>query len=607
MRPNEYNELLKKIKCSDDFRKRMQEKLSSAPSDMTEYEDSVSGTDVITAKQSWGRFAAFAAAFVLVCGAVGGGAYHLANTNRITKESSDISEIKTEETTSIFSKLKAEKELYHGDLVFKQDSEVKLHSSGLDIEPFISYMDKFDTDNMIDAEDFDETGRSITIDFYEKKCDEEFAAKLEQAANDETINRISLYDEASYNFTLYNNGCYTMTDNEYNRTTYHCFTDGEKVFNDILEIYTDGETVEQFNNVSKTEMMTALQKGFDNYNDGKAYYYPANSNEPIDCIVGDRSGFRDELWEFEWERAGIPSGDVDFYYLGFTINVDGYMQIYIDDMENNYKLKNDSDLEAFRAVLKKHITSLDEFMEIPVTKETVLDLFDDNYTDGVTQHIVARGQFTEREECTVVDVDGLKNELSDLEWKFCVDERDTILRDRYDHIAGVKISRNGYIALMNDGYYNVAFKLVNESDLEKLIEILDKHIIKNEDSSIYSKLKADKDNYSVDLDDDIKKKDIDKDILFEYLDKYDMTSEIGPSSYTSSDKKITVFFRKIGEEKKNYSYVGATERYDYKLVIYDTGTFTWTENDNGKEKLTMHRFDDGGKIYQDIIDIFADR
>ena len=79
MRPNEYNEFLTKIRCSDDFRKSMQEKLSAEPADTAEYEDSVSGTEVITAKHRWGRFAAMAAAFVLICGVAGGGAYHFAN------------------------------------------------------------------------------------------------------------------------------------------------------------------------------------------------------------------------------------------------------------------------------------------------------------------------------------------------------------------------------------------------------------------------------------------------------------------------------------------------------------------------------------------------
>lgn len=475
MRPNEYNELLKKIRCSDDFRKSMQEKLSSASDEMTEYEDSVSGTDVITAKHRWGKFAAMAAAFVLVCGAVGGGAYHLANVNKTTKESSDISE--AVQYASIYSRLKANKELYHGSIIFKEDQKVIFRTDSLDIEPFISYMDKFDTDNMIDEEDFDKTGRSITIDFYDKKCDEEFAAKLEQAANDETINRISLYDEASYNFTLYNNGCFTMTDNEYNRTTYHCFTDGEKVFNDILEMYELDKTLDGINSVSKTEMMRALESGFDNYNDGKAYYYPANSNKPIECIVSDRSGFKDELWEFEWKSAGIPSGDVDHYYLGFTINVDGYMQIYINDIEYNYKLKNDSDLEEFNAVLKKHLIKKD-FGEA-ASKEDILSAFAEDYNGEKIRFRKDDGQFTGDTECTATNFESLKNELSDFEWVTCKVDEPQIYENFY--IAGALISRNGYIYPQSAGTHQCAYKLKNESDVEKLCELLDKYIeIKSE-------------------------------------------------------------------------------------------------------------------------------
>ena len=73
MKRDEYNGFLSRVKCSDEFRSRMQEKLSSPTIEVHEYADSVSGTEVITAKHSWGRFAAAAAAFVLVCGAVCGG------------------------------------------------------------------------------------------------------------------------------------------------------------------------------------------------------------------------------------------------------------------------------------------------------------------------------------------------------------------------------------------------------------------------------------------------------------------------------------------------------------------------------------------------------
>ncbi len=74
MEHNEYNDLMKRIKCTDEFRSEMQKKLSSEPIAMESYEDSVSGTD-IAPKRSWTRYAAMAAAFVLVCGSVGGAAY----------------------------------------------------------------------------------------------------------------------------------------------------------------------------------------------------------------------------------------------------------------------------------------------------------------------------------------------------------------------------------------------------------------------------------------------------------------------------------------------------------------------------------------------------
>ncbi len=76
MEHNEYNDLMKRIKCSDEFRSKMQKQLSSEPVAMETYEESVSGTD-IAPKRSWTRYAAMAAAFVLVCGAVGGAAYGL--------------------------------------------------------------------------------------------------------------------------------------------------------------------------------------------------------------------------------------------------------------------------------------------------------------------------------------------------------------------------------------------------------------------------------------------------------------------------------------------------------------------------------------------------
>lgn len=239
------------------------------------------------------------------------------------------------------------------------------------------------------------------------------------------------------------------------------------------------------------------------------------------------------------------------------------------------------------------------------SKTEILSAFNEDYNGESAKFRKDSGQFTGDTDVTVSDFDGLKDELASLEWVACDVSDENIYKDFY--IAGAIIGRNGYIYSQSGGTHYFAYKLKNDSDIETLREILDAHFTENsEETSIYSRLIADKESYTVDLSDDIKKKDIDKDRLFEYLDNNDMSSEIGPGEFVPSDKKITVFFRKIGEADKEYSYVGANEKYAYKLVIYDTGAFTWTENDNGKYKLTMHSFADDGKVYQDILDMFAE-
>ena len=45
MRRTQYTEHMEKIKCSDEFREKMERQLSSAPSEVHEYEDSVQGVE----------------------------------------------------------------------------------------------------------------------------------------------------------------------------------------------------------------------------------------------------------------------------------------------------------------------------------------------------------------------------------------------------------------------------------------------------------------------------------------------------------------------------------------------------------------------------------
>ena len=77
MKMDEYKKTLDDVNCSDDFRNKM-EKLLSQPAQQTkesEYADSVSSVEPAP-RRNWGKFAAIAAAAVLVAGGIGGGAYY---------------------------------------------------------------------------------------------------------------------------------------------------------------------------------------------------------------------------------------------------------------------------------------------------------------------------------------------------------------------------------------------------------------------------------------------------------------------------------------------------------------------------------------------------
>ena len=87
MKMKDYKRTLDEVKCSDEFREKMENMLSQPAVKMPEgYEDSVDTVD-IAPKIHWTKYASIAAAAVLVIGGAGGGAYyHFANMDSVEEE-----------------------------------------------------------------------------------------------------------------------------------------------------------------------------------------------------------------------------------------------------------------------------------------------------------------------------------------------------------------------------------------------------------------------------------------------------------------------------------------------------------------------------------------
>lgn len=78
MKNNEYKGMLEKVKCSEEFKKEMTEKLSSPAIEMTDFSESVSGIEHAP-RFNFGRIAAIAASVVLIGGAAAGTVYYAKN------------------------------------------------------------------------------------------------------------------------------------------------------------------------------------------------------------------------------------------------------------------------------------------------------------------------------------------------------------------------------------------------------------------------------------------------------------------------------------------------------------------------------------------------
>ncbi|MCR5601924.1 MAG: hypothetical protein K6G33_14455 [Ruminococcus sp.] len=442
MRPNEYDELIGKIKCSDEFRSRMQEKLSSAPDEAIDYKDSVSGTEVITVKHRFSKFAAMAAAVVLVCGAVGGGVYRFTRINNRTEESTDIN---TDEKASVYSRLKANKDSYSAEIRLWEDLSGDIYSKyNIDKDKFFEYLDHFDMSKGIGADDFTSTLRGIKI----------FFNGIDENAKGVT-----------YSFELFDNGELRLTEKvkSEERVSYHSYVDGQRVFNDILYMLVDDEeTIAEFEKVTNKELENEISNGFKNNSYDKAYYYIADENRQEEYTLTGREDFAYELMEFEWERASVISGDVNSYSIGFVAAEDGYMQF---SSGMTYKLKNDSDLEAYNAVLKKHLIKK-EFGEA-VSEEDILNAFKDIPDE--------KAQFFDESEFKNTfykynesDFESFKEKLAALEWETCskVEHGMTDLT-----VKDCLIDREGVIIPANKS--NLCYKLKNESDKAEFQRIFD--------------------------------------------------------------------------------------------------------------------------------------
>ncbi len=492
MRPNEYDDLLKKIKCSDKFRSLMQEKLSSEPLEMKDYEDSVSGIEVAP-KHSWGRVAAIAAAFVLVCGAVGGGVYHYSKLK--DKPAPEINE-DINNGKSIHDIVKENIDSYDmSEYVwnFSAGANILVREKSDYKDRLFDYLDELTT--VREVEKYPNSFRSVRFSFSDSESGKRYDFSIR---------------ENGYGFWQETDGDENAVMTPPNVESYYY---GKNVFDQLFRVVlsnADSDTVEAMSIASQDEIMGFVSTHLEN-SDDKVVFAPwkeAFDGEMDHYIITDKEALTNALMNFEWVKIKESEFIYNNYYeMGIRISEDGYLMAVGDDPDpyGCYKLKYDEDKEklvpAIKSVLGYDTESRDATIE--EIKEACRSIVDKpNYstwegTIGVPQGGQYYGAIYRYYNMS--DPENFINEIASLEWVTCSDKEYEDASEKCWYLSSVNLKESGYLTVrINNGNSNnyKYYKLKNERDKDKIRTIIDKYITMTDCSQLAEKLRIGLDNYN---------------------------------------------------------------------------------------------------------------
>lgn len=122
--------------------------------------------------------------------------------------------------------------------------------------------------------------------------------------------------------------------------------------------------------------------------------------------------------------------------------------------------------------------------------------------------------------------------------------------------------------------------------------------------SIYEKLRKNREYYNLDLalwditkGESYSELDIDTEKFFDFMDSRGTAEELAPQDFSAGSRSVRLFFNDM------YAEAGGVT---YSFELFDNGTFTWKENDGGKERMTYHRFTDGSSSYEELMKIYLE-
>lgn len=466
----------------------------------------VSGVDVYHSPV-WRRVLAVAATLAIITCTAAGGAYYFSKLDRDTVSEKSVNSSYSDDEkqyNSIYSKLKANREKYTMNTAICLFDSTKggfPYTDSKEQDNFFDYMDKVNIKNEIDGEQFIKVPGSIKFVF-------------------------GTAEETCFTFVFYENGCFSLTENDNGSETteYYRSPDEMNCFNDLLKMYGLDTILPDLNDVGSEEIADMLNS---------SYFLSSNSmamqfidGKTLEYEIYDKDRLIASLASLKWERCSMNDADKmnDPYYLiwGVTVSEDGYITGRYKDYEVSYKLKNACDAEKIINALRDDLNCTSSPFSDPT--ELLQSFVDEKLVQWIEGPMLQpQGKMpydTITRFYTITDARKIIDGLSELEWETTTSEEieeNTGHRDNesayvsggyYDigfYGADPSGTSSGDLNIYPDGYMSIDnsesgrvisyFRLKNESDKDKLVQLIKDNTVIDECSEIAEKISNGITNY----------------------------------------------------------------------------------------------------------------
>ena len=476
MKRTEYNEHMRNIKCSENFKAKMERMLSDAPQEMHEYEDSVQGVE--RAKRfNVSRFATLAAALVIVGGGVGMGLKGMKNM-RITNPMYG-----TEQSVSGFpySELKElhNAQQIHGGINWENHNEEIMEQLVQTFDSRTGDMSNMQLDTLFEFFDMDEW---YSVD-HKDMSETNGKSKLEITLSTDG-------DKSSYIFRIFDDGQAYFTKNGDSSSEY-CYKFDENTFIRYRELLRMNDNDELYSSVKNKNIHYLFLGNIENYNTERkgftADISDATNNSMKDMlldIVKFNSYSEIEFSEVESKLNGkfvcIGYDDTDGSEFNSIIITDRGELIFCNNNEDVKSFVYDVGTDFYEKMKKLAENNegtgshdyeivqqeiINEIIDKYIREETMICVNSQLLIDGMYQNYIS--------QCVDVEnIEEVKDKMKSIQWEKC----DNMLAHTDEYKDSVRqylwetVFFNDKGLLYNDAEF--CYRPVNAEDVEELVEML---------------------------------------------------------------------------------------------------------------------------------------